>query len=274
MRYGLRSRSSSLGISRLLGFLVVLAIVLAGCATRPPPDDPDAVADYKQTNDPLEPTNRVFYAVNNGLDTVILRPLALGYRYVVPGVIRTGIHNVLANIGLPVQLTNDILEGKPRRAGDTAMRFVINTTAGGLGIIDVASKWGYPDHDADFGMTLALWGTPEGPFLFLPVLGPTNPRDATGFGVDILIDPFTWVGGPHETGLTAFNWSRYGLNAVSARERVLDAVDQIKKTALDPYATFRSLYRQHRRAQIETLRNDKRSTVPAWFPQPADASNR
>ena len=274
MRHGRRSRSSITGMSRFLGHFVALAVVLAGCATPPPPDDPDAIADYKQTDDPLEPTNRVFYAVNNGLDTVILRPLALGYRYAVPGVVRTGIHNVLANIGLPVQLSNDMLEGKPRRAGDTVMRFVINTTVGGLGIFDVATKWGYPDHDADFGMTLALWGTPEGPFLFLPVLGPTNPRDATGFGVDILIDPFTWVGGPHDTGLKAFNWSRYGLNAVDSRERVLDAVDQIKKTALDPYATFRSLYRQHRKAQIETLRNDQRSTVPAWFPRPTDASTR
>ena len=105
-----------------------------------------------------------------------------------------GLHNVLANIGTPVQLTNDMLEGKPRRAGDTTMRFLINTTVGVLGIFDVATKWGYPDHDADFGMTLANWGVPEGPFLFLPVLGPSDPRDAVGFGVDIALDPFTWVG--------------------------------------------------------------------------------
>ena len=180
-------------------------------------------------------------------------------------------HNVLGNIGAPVQLTNDMLEGKPRRAGDTVMRFAINTTVGVLGIFDVATGWGYPSHDADFGLTLASWGVPEGPFLFLPVLGPTDPRDAGGFGIDIALDPFTWVGGPHDTGLKVFNWTRYGLSAVDARERVLDSLDQIKKTALDPYATFRSLYRQHRRAQIEELRNDNRATVPAWFPQPAKA---
>ena len=142
-----------------------------------------------------------------------------------------------------------------------------------FGIFDVAKKWGYPDHDADFGMTLASWGVPEGPFLFLPVLGPSDPRDATGFGVDIAFDPFTWIGtGPNKPGWTAFNWSRYGLNAIDARERVLDATDSIKKTALDPYATFRSLYRQHRHAQIEEMRNDNRATVPVWFPQPADTS--
>lgn len=256
------------GAVRLLTLGGLLALTLAGCATRPPADDPDAVADFKQTNDPLEPTNRVFYAINNGLDTVILRPAAQAYRYVLPGGVREGIHNVLANIGLSVQLSNDILEGKPRRAGDTAMRFVINSTAGALGIFDVATKWGYRDHDADFGMTLANWGVPEGPFLFLPVLGPSNPRDASGFGIDIALDPFTWIGGAHDTGLTAFNWTRYGLNAVDARERVLDPVDQIKKTALDPYATFRSLYRQHRHGQIEELRNDNRATVPIWFAQP------
>jgi phospholipid-binding lipoprotein MlaA len=215
--------------------------------------------------------DRVFYAVNNGLDTVILRPLALGYRYVVPGAVRRGIHNVLSNVGTPVQLSNDVLEGKPRRAGDTAMRFVINTTVGVLGIFDVAKGWGYPDHDADFGMTLASWGVPEGPFLFLPVLGPSDPRDAAGFGVDILLDPFTWVGNPRDTAVIALRWSRFGLNAVDARERVLDPLDQIKKTALDPYATFRSLYRQHRHSQIEELRNDHRATVPAWFPQPVAA---
>jgi phospholipid-binding lipoprotein MlaA len=273
MRPVLCSRRPFFGTPLILALLALTVFGLSGCATKPPADDPDAVADYQQTNDPLEPTNRVFYAVNNGLDTVLLRPAALAYRFAVPGVVRTGIHNVLANIGSPIQLTNDMLEGKPRRAGDTTMRFLINTTAGVFGIFDVATKWGYPDHDADFGMTLALWGVPEGPFLFLPVLGPSDPRDAAGFGVDIAFDPFTWIGtGPNKTGWSAFKWSRFGLNAVDSRERVLDALDQIKKTALDPYATFRSLYRQHRRAQIEALRNDNRASVPVWFSQPANAS--
>ncbi|HEX2940384.1 MAG TPA: VacJ family lipoprotein [Rhodopila sp.] len=252
-------------------FALACVLTVSACATKPPASDPDSLAEYEQTNDPLEPTNRVFYAINNGLDTVILKPLAQAYRFAVPHPIRTGVHNVLTNLGTPVQLTNDMLEGKPRRAGDTVMRFVINSTVGVLGIFDFATGWGYPNHDADFGLTLASWGVPEGPFLFLPVLGPTDPRDAGGFGVDIALDPFTWVGNPHDTAVRVFNWTRYGLNAVDARERVLDSIDQIKKTALDPYATFRSLYRQHRHAQVEELRNDHRATVPAWFPQPAEA---
>ena len=104
----------------------------------------------------------MFYAINNGLDTVILKPAAQAYRFAVPEPVRTGVHNVLGNISTPVQLANDMLEGKPRRAGDTFMRFMINTTVGVLGIFDVATNWGYTKHDSDFGMTLANWGVPRG----------------------------------------------------------------------------------------------------------------
>jgi phospholipid-binding lipoprotein MlaA len=250
-----------------LALLMLPMLAISSCATKPPASDPDALAEYNETNDPLEPTNRVFYAINNGLDTVILKPVAQAYRYAVPQPVRTGIHNVLVNLGTPVTLGNDILQAKPRRAGDTLMRFLINTTVGVVGVFDVADKWGYPAHDADFGITMALWGMPSGPFLFLPILGPSNPRDATGFGVDLAMDPFTWVG--KGTAVTAIKWSKTVISAIDARERVLDALDEIKKTALDPYATFRSLYRQHRESQISDTRNDTRATIPVWFDQPA-----
>ncbi len=248
-----------------------LCAVLAGCATPPPAGDPEAVADFRQTNDPLEPTNRVFYKVNNGLDTAILKPVARGYRYVVPGRVRTGVNNVLENLGGPVRLANDALQGKPRRAGDTAMRFVINTTIGLGGVFDVAKDLGYPDHDADFGVTLANWGVPEGPFLFLPILGPSSPREVTGFGVDIAIDPFGWIGRGTRAA-TAASWTKTGVGAVSTRERLLDPVEQIEKTALDPYATFRSLYRQNRKGKLESMRADTRATIPVWWPG-ANAAN-
>ena len=254
----------------LLAAGAILAAGLAACATKPPADDPDAVADYEQTNDPLEPTNRVFYTINNGIDTVILKPAAQAYRAVLPDPVRTGIHNVLDNLGGPVRATDDALQGKPRRAGDSTMRFLINSTVGVGGIFDVAKKLGYPNHDTDFALTLANWDVPEGPYLYLPILGPSSPRDATGFAADMAIDPFTWIG-QGTTAHTIGSWSRTGLHALDERSELLDAIDNVKKTALDPYATFRSLYRQNRAAKLATLRADDGATVPIWWPQPAKA---
>ena len=253
--------------SSLLVIIAVLLGSLDGCATPPPASDPEALADYQQTNDPIEPTNRAIYAFNNVLDNAVLKPVAQGYRYVVPAPVRGGVHNVLANLGTPVQFSNDVLEGKSRRAGDTTMRFLINSTVGVLGFFDVAKNWGYPDHDTDFGMTMALWGLPEGPYLFLPVFGPSDPRDAVGLGVNAAMDPFTWVG--QGAVVRALDWSRWAVNGIDQRERHLDDIDNIKKTALDPYATFRSLYRQHRASQIADARNDNRATIPVWFTQSA-----
>jgi phospholipid-binding lipoprotein MlaA len=247
--------------------LLLAAALLAECATPPPASDPEALADYEQTNDPLEPTNRVLYAVNNGIDAVIFRPLAVGYRNAVPEVVRTHVHNVLTNLSTPVVLANDMMEGKPHRAGDSLMRFLINSTAGIGGIFDVADGLGYPEHSADFGLTLALWGVPEGPFLYFPILGPTNPRDAIGYGIDIALDPFTWIG----SGETVNNlyYTRYGMTAVDTRAGLIPDLDKVKEQALDPYATFRSLYRQHRQAQINEIKNDNRATQPTWYDAPA-----
>jgi phospholipid-binding lipoprotein MlaA len=253
-------------LSRLAAAGLLIA-TLVGCAHPPPADDPDAIAEFKETNDPLEPTNRVFYAVNNGIDTVLLRPLAVAYRWAVPEVVRTHTHNVLANLSMPVVLTNDILQARPRRAGDSLMRFLVNSTVGVVGVFDVATDLGWPAHDSDGGLTLAMWGLSDGPFLFLPVLGPSGPRDATGFGTDLAVDPLTWVGAG--ALVTAGSYTRFGLNAVDARAAVLDDLDKIKAQALDPYATLRSLYRQRRQSQVDDIRSDNRATVPAWFRQSA-----
>lgn len=244
-----------------------LAGVLAGCATPPPASQPEALAEYRATDDPLEPFNRAMYGVNNKLDTYALRPATEVYVHVLPDGVRHAIHNMLGNLASPVKLGNDMLQGKPRRAGDTLMRFVINSTAGGLGAFDVATHLGYPDHDTDFGVTLALWGAGSGPYLFLPVLGPGSPRDSSGRIVDIAAGPWSYFG--HGVAVTALNWSKFTLNLVDARAQYLGTFSEIKRTALDPYATFRSLYRQHRTAQLEQIRADNQRTVPSWFPAPA-----
>ena len=245
-------------------FLAVATLSsLAACATRPPTSDVEATREFRENNDPYEPANRIGFAINDGVDTYFLAPVARAYRFAVPGAVRRPVHNLLQNMTSPVLFINDVVQTKPRRAGDTFMRFVINTTAGVGGLFDVAAGLGYPYHDNDFGTTLALWGVPEGPFLFLPVLGPSNPRDATGYGVDVLFDPLTYVPSGH--GLRTLGDVRIGLSAVDARERVLDEVDSIKKTALDPYATFRSLYRQNRENTIEQIPSQDRPTVPNWY---------
>ena len=258
------------GRAGLVFATIGLAGALAGCATPPPASQPDALAQFKAVNDPIEPFNRKMYAVNNTLDRYALRPAAVAYTKVVPEVARTGIHNALSNLAAPIKIGNDMLQGRPRHAGDSLMRFVINTTIGGLGLFDVATKLGYPDHDTDFGLTLARWGAGSGPYLFLPVLGPGGPRDTSGRMVDLASDPLNYFG--QGAAVTAAHWSRFGLTLVDARAQLLGTISQIRRTALDPYATFRSLYRQHRDAQVETVREAEQGTVPAWYPRPEAAT--
>jgi phospholipid-binding lipoprotein MlaA len=233
----------------------------AGCAAPPPADDPAAIAEAQEQNDPIEPTNRVFYAINDGLDTYVLRPAAVVYHQV-PSAVRTPVHNLLSNMGTPAGFANEVLQAHPKRAGTLMMRFVLNTTAGVGGLFDVATGLGYPDVDTDFGLTLAVWGVQDGPFLFLPVLGPSNPRDATGFAGQFGLDPLTYAS---FGGSATLGGARAGLSAVDTRERLLDQIDQIKKGALDPYATFRSLYKQHRDDEIAAAKAADTPTVPAWF---------
>ena len=237
--------------NRLLLALGLLAFAaLGGCATRPPADDPEALADFRQTNDPVEPLNRTMYSVHTGIDDYLLRPVAVGYREVVPRPVRMGLRNFLGNLRTPVILANDMLQGEPRRAGDTAGRFLINTTLGLGGIFDVArDHFNVPGHTEDYGQTFAVWGVGEGPYLFVPVLGPSNVRDLLGFGVGIVADPFFWFG----QGLVvdALAYSRVGATAVDTREGLIETLDDVQRTSLDPYATLRSGYRQNRAAQIE-----------------------
>ena len=158
-----------------LALVVPLAAMLAGCATRPPASDPEAVAEFVANNDPIEPFNRSMFAVHQAIDGAILRPINVAYR-VLPQPVRNSVASVLSNLRTPVVLLNDMLQGQPRRAGDTLGRFVVNTTVGLGGIFDVAeSYFGVPVHYEDFGQTLATFGVGEGPFLFIPVLGrPTH----------------------------------------------------------------------------------------------------
>lgn len=233
--------------------LILFAMLsLAACATRPPASEPEALAEYEQNNDPAEPFNRAMYVVHDGLDTIILRPAASIYRVIIPQPIRGGVRNVLANLRSPVIALNDALQGEGQRFGTTIGRFLLNSTLGIAGIFDVAKDFGLPKHEEDFGQTLAVWGVGEGPFLFIPVLGPSNPRDLVGFGVDTVANPATWIFSPSSDNdtLEILGWTRLILTVLDTREGLIETVDNVKATSLDPYATLRSAYRQRRQQQI------------------------
>lgn len=237
--------------------LTIAALVASGCATRPDPQtEPEDYAYYVETNDPLEPFNRAVFRFNEALDALLLTPLAIFYRDVLPPVVQDRTHNVLVNLREPVVLANSLLQGKPRQAGSTFARFAFNSTAGIGGMFDVAEGMGLPRETADFGQTLAVWGAPAGPYLVLPVLGPSNPRDAVGLGVDsVLLDPFGLLNTIVLTDndfLEVLGYTRAGLTAVDSRARSLEATDELRRTALDYYAAIRSAFRQNREYQIRS----------------------
>ena len=227
----------------------LVVIGLAGCASRPPASEPEAVAEFEANNDPLEPWNRGMYEVNNAIDTVVLRPAAVAYRTLVPPPLREGVRNALGNLRAPTILMNDLLQGEMDRAGRTASRFLINSTLGLGGLVDVAEwQFGIRGHGEDFGQTLAVWGLGEGPYLFVPVLGPSNPRDLAGAGVDAVASPWFWFGQGQVVEI--LRYVRTGMTILDAREGVLDTLDTLYATSLDPYSTLRSAYRQRRANEI------------------------
>lgn len=253
-------------VFRSAGFLI--CVLLAGCATPPPASDPEALAEYRENHDPLEPTNRQLYKIHDLIDSHVTAPVARGYREYVPNPIRTHLADFVDNAASPARLGNDILQAKPRRAGDTLMRFLINSTIGVAGIFDPATGIGYPRHKTDFSITLALWGVGPGPFLFIPVVGPTETRALSDYPAGIALSPLTFV--RLSGALQTVGYGRSATSAVDDRAGVLDTVENVKKTAVDPYATFRTLYQQHHASEIEATRADNRATVPVWFPRRGD----
>ena len=159
--------------------LLLGVMVLTGCASAPK-NDPEALAEYQKTNDPMEVTNRGIFSFNQVLDKVVVKPVTGIYRGLIPSFMRKAVHRFLQNLRTPITLANDLLQGEGGRAGDTIARFVINSTWGLLGFMDPAADMGFAQHGEDFGQTLAVWGVGEGPYLMLPVFGPSNPRDLTG----------------------------------------------------------------------------------------------
>lgn len=220
-------------------------LVVTGCAT--PSDDPEELALFQEANDPAEPLNRAIFEFNLFLDKGILRPVASVYRTVLPQFAQDGVRDFLRWLRSPVIFINDILQGKPDRAHETAMRFAANSL-GFFGFIDWAGDAGLEFHDEDFGQTLAVWGFGEGPYIMLPVLGPSNVRDTVGFVVDTFIfDPISWWQRNDSNAFIHWTaWLRFGLTAVDGRARNMGQLQELEDSSLDFYAAVRSLYRQRR----------------------------
>jgi phospholipid-binding lipoprotein MlaA len=213
---------------------IVVTLLLGGCASR----HGDAV------NDPLEPVNRKVFAFNRALDTRAALPAATYYKSAVPDSAREGVHNFLSNLSLPVTFANDTLQGEATLAGKTVCRFGINTSIGVLGVMDPATGMGYPEHNEDFGQTLAVYGVPGGPYLVLPFLGPTLPRDLVGkLFVDHYFNPLGYVS---YDGKLYVSMTENLVKLVDQRSRNMGELRDVERNSIDYYTAMRSIYLQRR----------------------------
>jgi phospholipid-binding lipoprotein MlaA len=218
--------------------LSVLLILLAGCATPMPRKD-----------DPHEAFNRKMFAFNQFADRVAIRPVAVGYRKITNQTTRTLISNFFANVESPITIANDVLQANPKQALKATSRLVINTTIGLLGFFDPASELSIDASTTDFGVTLAKWGVPEGPYLVLPLIGSTTGRDAASFPVDrFLFDPLSWYARSHSFNLHA-EYLPTVAHLVTVRSSAIDA-EGLLEGAYDPYVFYRDAYRQRRLYKI------------------------
>ncbi len=231
-------------VAALRGGSVVVCIAamaaLSACATVPNTSTPP---------DPLSGFNHAMLKVNDGVETVVAKPVDTIYRAVVPSVARGMLSNARANLSAPVTFANDLLQGQPRRASETFIRFLINSTVGFGGLVDVASAGGIAAHDEDFGQTLAVWGVGPGPYLVVPLLGPSSLRDLVGAGVDTITDPTFWLIGTPGTTSTA-DVAQLGSSTLVGYDDARDDLELLRSSSVDFYEALRNVYHQHRQYEI------------------------
>ncbi len=246
--------------------LLLLVTVAAGCGggkARPTPapvaaqglDPPDAEAPpAPQVWDPIEPTNRRMLRANLFMDRWVLDPVTRGYARVVPSPARRAVRRALVNLWSPAVFVNDVLQLAPVDATVTLTRLAVNSSIGLAGLFDPAERMGLARHHTDFGQTLALYGVPSGPYVVLPVLGPTTVRDGSGYVVDFLFQPTTYV----LPGVTLFIYAsiQQGSTGLAARDAHADALQALEASSVDFYAALRSAYYQDRVAAI-AARSDR-----------------
>lgn len=230
----------------VLPALLLAGVSISGCAA--PAGQTAKAGDPENFNDPYENTNRSIFRFNQAVDRAVLVPVAKTYRTVIPPPMRQAMHNFMQNLDSPVIFMNDVLQGQAKLAGQTFARIAINTTAGVGGMFDVAALVGIPYHSDDLGVTFANWGFAEGPYVVIPILGPSTVRDTVGMIGDSFADPGDYVASQNH-----YLWAavvRSATSGIDERSRNIESLADIEKTSLDYYATIRSLYRQRRAAEI------------------------
>ena len=240
-------RSSRAGVA----VVALSAALLGGCATTGNP------------NDPLEGYNRAMFSFNDQVDKIAIKPAAQVYEAVLPSPVRTGVGNVLGNLGDPWIALNNMLQGKFAEGMSDLMRFALNSTWGLLGLLDIASEAGLPKHDEDFGQTLGRWGVGEGAYIVLPFFGPRTLRDAVAMPADMAADP------PFDIDHVRTRNALAATRVVHARSTLLGADRTLKEAALDRYAFVRDFYLEQRRYKVGDGRQervyedfDEQSTAP------------
>lgn len=229
---------------------VTLSLFVAGCASTSQPSEAVYVGD-EQISDPMEGLNRGTFAVNEAIDKAVLEPVARGYRYVTPKPVRQGVRNFLRNLRSPIIMGNQLLQGDLEGFGNASARLFINTLLGVGGIFDIADWGGIPYEPEDFGQTLAVWGVGQGPYVVIPILGPSTVRDGTGMLVDTFVDPVRIYMFNHD--LEWLHYTRVGVSAIDQREELLELVDDLRANSFDYYAAIRSAYYQRRQALVSDM---------------------
>ena len=216
--------------------LCLFALTLVGCATVPPAE--------RNPRDPWQRMNRGVYKFNDAVDTAVVTPVARTYLRVTPEVVRTGITNFFNNATYPDVIVNALLQGQLKPFARDTGRFVVNTTIGIAGLFDPASRMGLAYEDRDFGQTFGKWGAPSGPFLILPILGPSDVRDGLGRVPDSYAEPWAYINNPY------WDYGTLLVYEVKLRADLLPLTDMAKKT-YDPYAFVRNAYLQHRDFMVQ-----------------------
>ena len=222
-------------------------------------------ADFNTSNyedevfDPLEPVNRAIFSFNNFADKIILEPAAKGYKKL-PSPVQSGIGNFLNNLKLPLVVVNQLLQGQGKNAAESSGRFIVNSTAGLFGLIDVAEKIGLEQKQEDFGQTLATWGVGDGFYIVLPIFGPSNVRDTAGMILTYTTDPINaYAVREGEAWILPL---RTATNAVDKRSKIIDEVNALRNNSIDYYAAVRSSYYQNRKAAVSNLDDKSETPLP------------